>query len=125
MKFHIFTLHKPTVMNVLDCHRLPNRSYFFNGRQFPICARCLGLYIGYLAMPIFAFGFLQFPLYLSLFIILPTILDWWIQKLLSSESTNGIRLWTGIFAGIGISSLVAIIGQGIGLIILDTIKTIL
>lgn len=112
-------------MNVLDCHRLPHRSYFFNGRQFPICARCLGLYIGYLAMPIFAFGFLQFPLLLSIFIIMPTILDWWIQKIWSSESTNSIRLWTGIFAGVGISSLVAIIGQGIGVGILNLINNLL
>lgn len=28
------------------CHRIPIRSYFFDGRQLPLCARCSGQYLG-------------------------------------------------------------------------------
>ncbi len=28
------------------CHQLPDRSFFIDGRQLPVCARCTGLYLG-------------------------------------------------------------------------------
>lgn len=28
------------------CHRLTERSFMINGRQFPLCARCTGMYLG-------------------------------------------------------------------------------
>ena len=27
------------------CHQLPERSFFLEGRQLPVCARCTGLYL--------------------------------------------------------------------------------
>lgn len=27
------------------CHQLPERSFFIDGRQLPVCARCTGLYL--------------------------------------------------------------------------------
>ena len=27
------------------CHQIPDRSFFLDGRQFPVCARCTGLYL--------------------------------------------------------------------------------
>lgn len=27
------------------CHQLPERSFFLDGRQLPVCARCAGLYL--------------------------------------------------------------------------------
>lgn len=27
------------------CHQLPDRSFFLEGRQLPVCARCTGLYM--------------------------------------------------------------------------------
>ncbi len=28
------------------CHRIPERSFFLNGRQLPLCARCTGTFLG-------------------------------------------------------------------------------
>lgn len=28
------------------CHQLPDRSFFVDGQQLPVCARCTGLYLG-------------------------------------------------------------------------------
>ena len=28
------------------CHQLPDRSFFIDGWQMPVCARCTGLYLG-------------------------------------------------------------------------------
>ena len=30
----------------LVCHQLPERSFHISGVQFPVCARCTGLYLG-------------------------------------------------------------------------------
>lgn len=39
----------PAVMmpiGALICHQRPERSFFLEGRQVPVCARCTGLYTG-------------------------------------------------------------------------------
>jgi len=37
----------------IGCHQKPERSFFIKGYQFPVCARCTGVIIGYLlAIPI-------------------------------------------------------------------------
>jgi uncharacterized membrane protein len=33
------------VVGSVICHQLPDRSFFIDGRQLPVCARCTGLYL--------------------------------------------------------------------------------
>ncbi|ERJ13234.1 DUF2085 domain-containing protein [Haloplasma contractile] len=82
------------------CHQIPSRSFFYKGKQFPICARCTGLLIGYiLFIPIaFLIGFKGYMILL----ILPMVIDGSIQSRTRYESKNGIRLITGILGGIAI-----------------------
>lgn len=32
-------------LGAVICHQLPERSFFWNGEQLPVCARCAGLYV--------------------------------------------------------------------------------
>ena len=101
------------------CHRKPERSFFWKGKQFPVCSRCTGIYIGYLTFPIFTFNFYNLSLLFSTLIILPTIIDGLTQAYFNRESNNLLRFSTGLLAGIGSMSLVAIIGQYLGHKILE------
>ena len=98
------------------CHRKPERSFFWKGKQFPFCARCTGIYLGYLSIPVFIF--VTMNLWLSLLLIVPTTLDGLTQAYFNRESNNILRLITGLMAGIGIISATSLLGKYIGKLIL-------
>lgn len=85
------------------CHQLPERSFFINTYQLPICARCTGVLIGYiLSFPcFFILGFLHPLAIISIFIM---FFDWLLQYIKVMPSTNLRRLFTGILGGYGIMS---------------------
>lgn len=83
------------------CHQRADRSFFFKGYQFPICARCTGVIIGYgLTIPIYLLW--QFYYHHCLIACLIMLLDWMIQYFKIRESTNIRRLVTGILGGFGV-----------------------
>jgi uncharacterized membrane protein len=98
---------------LVTCHRKPERSFFLKGRQFPVCARCTGIYIGYFTYPFFLFDLAYLNFYISVALIMPTVIDGLIQALSNRESNNVIRLVTGIAAGTGFISLASITGERI------------
>ncbi|MDQ3194145.1 MAG: DUF2085 domain-containing protein, partial [Bacteroidota bacterium] len=106
-------------IQLVTCHKMPGRSFFFRGKQFPICARCTGMYLGYLSFPFFTFDIIQISLAVTLVLTLPTFLDGLTQAYLNRESNNLLRLITGIMSGIGQMSLVAIIGKSMGFYIIN------
>lgn len=83
------------------CHRMPERSFFYKGKQFPVCARCTGGFAGYLAG-----GALYFFYELNIEILIAfcaiMFLDWFLQYTKVKESSNVRRLITGFFCGIGL-----------------------
>lgn len=86
------------------CHQMPERSFFIKGYQFPVCARCTGVLIGYIACLIghFIFGT---KLTVCLAGCLVMFTDWYIQYLDIKESTNIRRLITGIMGGYGVMGI--------------------
>lgn len=86
------------------CHQRPDRSFFHRGYQYPVCARCTGVLLGYLlALPMFVL--LGFSWLVSGLGILLMLADWLLQAAKMKESTNGRRLVTGILGGYGVMSL--------------------
>ena len=96
------------------CHRLPHRSFYWKGKQFPVCARCTGIHLGYFSMPIFLFNLWEIPVLWAILMVLPTYIDGIRQHITKRESTNVIRVITGFVAGVGTMSLVSDLGQYIG-----------
>lgn len=95
------------------CHRKPERSFFWKGHQFPVCARCTGFYLGYLVFPFFLFDIIFINLFLTLLLIIPALIDGFSQAFSQRESNNFLRVTTGMLAGVGAMSLVSIIGDKI------------
>lgn len=90
--------------NNSGCHQLPERSFFYHGKQFPICARCTGVVIGQLiAIGIGFFTNVNFRL--SLLSLGVMGLDWGMQEIKIKRSTNTRRLITGILGGFGLFSI--------------------
>ena len=98
------------------CHRRPDRSFFYKGRQFPVCARCAGIYIGYVIGIVGVYTGLKSSL-LTWMAMVPLIIDGSVQWIFEYESTNIRRLITGILFGVGLiaslSSLISFVG-GLG-----------
>lgn len=83
------------------CHRLPERSFFYRGRQFPLCARCTGIFLGYILAILFLLFVEPMPLFFAAVFLIPLIIDGGFQYLKYWKSTNFRRLMTGIWAGFG------------------------
>ncbi len=83
------------------CHRRPERSFFFRGRQFPVCARCTGMLFGYCTIPLFLLHILKLNLLWSMLFLLPMVLDGYTQSMGYRASNNILRFVTGLLFGIG------------------------
>lgn len=86
------------------CHQRPDRSFFYKEHQFPMCARCTGVMIGYLfAIPIYFIYTLKISTYIVLCAVM--FVDWYIQYLKIKTSTNIRRFISGTLGGFGLMSL--------------------
>lgn len=86
------------------CHRRPDRSFFWRGEQFPVCARCTGELAGILAALTTWWLGHPGPLW-SAALLLPLAVDGVVQLRTAYESRNLRRLWTGALFGYGLTSL--------------------
>ncbi|BAU27758.1 putative membrane protein [Aneurinibacillus soli] len=95
----------------IPCHRKPSRSFFINGKQMPLCARCTSIFLGYLAIPFLLFFYPNTPLYVGFVLQIPILIDGFTQLYKWRESTNWLRFITGILSGIGQSAVIVSISM--------------
>lgn len=91
-------------IDFVSCHKLPERSFFYKGKQFPVCARCTGIYVGYIIF-IPLLSFIKIDIYWALLSILPTLIDGLTQAYCNRESNNFFRFFSGLLAGYGLAGL--------------------
>lgn len=110
-----------TQIEFVGCHQKPERSFFWKGKQFPFCARCTGIYVGYITLPFYILNILYFNWLWTVIMVLPTILDGFIQAYFDIESNNMRRFITGVLNGVGTMSIINIVGNSIGMAIYNWI----
>ena len=97
----------------LLCHRIPERSFFIKGHQFPVCARCTGFYTGLAIFLVYNYFYpLEYTLnlfILSIFLLIPVAIDGFTQLFELRESNNNLRFLTGFIGGIGLIIFLKII----------------
>ena len=82
-------------------------------KKLRLCARCLGVVLGFSLLKIIQLSLfvsstaipVQIGLSISIFMALPSILDWITHNFGLRQSHNNIRLTTGFFEGFGIGIL--------------------
>ena len=87
----------------IGCHQMPERSFFLNGYQFPVCARCTGVILGEIIAVILILLGIRFNIVVSIFLLLIMGFDWFIQFIKILQSNNARRLITGVTGGIGLT----------------------
>ena len=83
----------------VGCHQKAERSFFFKGYQFPVCARCTGVLLGELLGVVLLLCGLRFHVLWTIALILPLAVDGGLQLFGFLESTNIRRVITGTLAG--------------------------
>lgn len=78
------------------CHQKPERSFFFRGFQFPFCARCTGIILGFIIGLTTVHLKSFFENYFIFILLIPLIVDGLMQKFTDYESNNLKRIITGI-----------------------------
>lgn len=92
---------------VFGCHCRADRSFFFRGKQFPICARCTGMGIGFLIAAI-SLWFYRPSFWITVALMIPMIIDGTLQLKTSYESRNVLRCVTGLFFAYGIIAFIVV-----------------
>ena len=97
-------------IGALICHQIPERSFFIAGQQLFVCARDVGIYLGFLFALVIIYILKEYrnqriDLRIIFLLILPMALDGMSQFLGLRESVNSFRLATGLLAGMGIAYL--------------------
>ena len=111
-QYHFFYYHRGDFMIFLykwlpicfGCHGREDRSFYWKGRKFPICARCTGELIGIFGA-IFLFTSIATPVITCILLMIPMVIDGFLQLLTKYESNNFKRVVTGLLFGYGLVNL--------------------
>ncbi|HUV24467.1 MAG TPA: DUF2085 domain-containing protein [Methanomassiliicoccales archaeon] len=90
------------------CHQISDRSLYLNENQMPLCSRDLGIFIGLVAGMLLAILLnIRISILLFILILVPMGIDGSLQLLTGYESSNLIRLITGLMAGTGVALIMS------------------
>lgn len=93
---------KDQVYILCFCHHLPERSIKFLGIEKYLCARCFGILFGGLFGILLILLSQNVPLILILFLMMPLIIDGFLQIISDYSSNNKKRFITGSCFGVAI-----------------------
>ncbi|HTY47947.1 MAG TPA: DUF2085 domain-containing protein [Methanomassiliicoccales archaeon] len=86
------------------CTEISDHSYYLNGNQMPFCARCTGIFVGLVIGMLIAVVFdPKVRLFILGLAVLPILIDGGLQLVTTYQSTNPLRMATGLLAGIAAS----------------------
>jgi uncharacterized membrane protein len=90
------------------CHQRPERSFHLAGVQLPVCARCLGIYVGVTIGALAALRPYRFgsPRLVMLMAVVPALASLAIEGTGLSPLSNAVRAATGVIAGSLIAAVV-------------------
>lgn len=98
------------------CHQLPERSFVTAGVQWPVCARCAGIYLG-VAVGCAAWGMLRRSIsrrpggraWLTMLAVvaMPTVVSWAGGVLGRWDGTNGVRFALAAPLGLAVGVIAA------------------
>jgi uncharacterized membrane protein len=92
------------ILGDMFCIELSDHSYYLNGNQMPFCARCTGIFAGLvIGMLLAVRSNLKVNNLLIGLGILPLLIDGGLQLVTSYQSTNPLRVATGLLAGAAVS----------------------
>ncbi len=91
--------------NICGCHQISERSFFINNYQLPVCARCLGVGIGYI-LALISYKLYQPNIIFCICLMAIMLLDWGLQFWCDIMSNNIRRLLTGILCGYGFMAII-------------------
>jgi uncharacterized membrane protein len=89
------------------CHQDPARSFFIGKYQMPICARCFGIYIGYIIAIVLNACLIFAPVYIPVAFLTLMFIDWGNQNILKLYHSNLSRFISGICGGIGVVFIIS------------------
>jgi uncharacterized membrane protein len=90
------------------CAEIMDHSFFLNGNQMPFCARCTAINVGLIIGILIALYFNpKFNLVLLGLGLLPMVIDGGMENVSTYQSTNLLRVITGLLAGIVVSLYLA------------------
>ena len=85
---------------------MSDRSFHYHGMQFPVCARCTGILIGFFIIGPIITIFHRGNMYLSMGLIVLMAIDGGLQFFNIMKSNNFRRLITGLGYGYAVFSII-------------------
>jgi len=93
---------KNVKLKLCFCHKLENRTINIFGLGKYLCARCQGIFIGFIVGFLLLSLGLRLSLILSISCFIPLLIDGFTQLFGYRESINSLRFTTGLLASVGL-----------------------